>query len=559
MLYRVSFPASCLLLLTCGGCNYPNRAAFDPWGWGYTPASPSSTWIPPKDVKPMPLSDDPIDIPRQKDPYSLAELIDIALINNVETKITWQQARSAAANYGQSQSQFFPAFDGMFTYYRQRQPIIGTSAPPTQSCACPPPPTPDCPCPSPPVPATSGQIVVPDQYQTFWQPQLSISWLIWDFGTLRATSEAARQALYNADWTHNDAILTLLQTIMTDFYNYSYAKQLVVADEANVATAELTLDAAQTGFNTGVRDISDVLQAKTQLLQNQTTLSSQLQNVESTYTTMLMDMGLPSTMKLKTMEIPTELPRNDIIPPAETLIGIALQNRPDLLAAEANLRSKYQLLRAAKTQFLPQINYTFDIARNYYGINGHHFHDDYNFTSQFTATMPLFQGFFYRNAIKIAQANKRAAEEQVRQQELDMIQEITSYHFNVHATFNTLHFATAFLASAEEQFVVALAQYKQGTNTILDVVSAQSALANARATQANAFQQWFISLANLAYATGILSPNYLTPFGGGEEVKIAARESETDAGDEEEKQTDDAADTETVTPEPLPEELAHVE
>ena len=511
MLQRFALPACYVVLLTCGGC-YPNRAVIDPWS--YAPRSPSQNWIPPKNVKPMNLSDEPPELPGQEDPYSLAELIDIALRNNVQTKITWAQARSAAATYGQSQSEFFPEINGDFFYQRARQPSFNSNLGVASVGVAQTPLNPNS-------SSQLNQTTVTDFYYSLWGPQLSVTYLIYDFGTLRATSEAARQALYNADWTHNEAILTLLQMIMNDFYSYLYQKQLLIADLANVDTALLTLDAAQTGFDSGVRDVSDVLQAKTQLLQNQTTWAGQQQNVETSYTTMLNDMGLPANMKLTTQEMPTTLPQNDIIPPVETLIEVAMQNRPDLLASEANLRSKEKSLLAAQRQFLPQFNYSFDLGKDYY--NGG-LHDKYNFTSTFTVSMPLFQGFFYRNAIKIAKANKKAAEEQVKQTELQMIKEVTTYHFSVRVAYDTLQFATAFLAAAEEQYVVALSQYKQGTNTILNVVSAQSSLIDARAQQANAFQQWYMSLANLAYSTGLLSPTYLTPFNNVGEVKIGKNE-----------------------------------
>jgi outer membrane protein TolC len=505
------FAVPALVLITCGGC-YPNRAVIDPWS--YAPRDPSRQWVPPKKVKPMDLSDQSPEMINQEEPYSLAELIDIALRNNVQTKITWAQARSAAATYGQSQSQFFPAIASDFFYQRARQPTFITTGTPNQSTSAGDITVPDNPA------ATSAltNVSVQDFYYSVWGPQLTLSYLIYDFGTLRATSEAARQALYNADWTHNDAILMLLQTIMNDFYSYLYQKMLLVADQANVETASLTLEAADTGFKTGVRDVSDVLQATTQLLQNQTTWAGQQQNVETAYTTMLTDMGLPANMKLHTQEMPTDMPKNDIVPPVETLIATGMQNRPDLLASEANLRSKQQSLLAAKRQFLPQFNYNFEIGKNYYG---HGLNDKYNFYSTFTVSMPLFQGFFYRNAIKIAQANVKTAEEQMMQTELNMIKEITTFHYNVRVAFDTLQFATAYLEAAEEQYRVALAQYKQGTNTILDVVSAQSSLVDARASQANAFQQWYMSLANLAYSTGILSPTDLSPFNTDEKQEVA--------------------------------------
>lgn len=502
MLPRITIPIS--ILLTCAGC-YPNRAVIDPWS--YAPTTPSEPWLPPKNIQAMALSEEP-EVPGQEDPYSLGELIDIALRNNQQTKITWAQARSAAANYGQSQSQFFPEVNGNFAYSRNRQPDFVTTGAITST--------------NPGNSTSLGTTSIIDIYYTYWTPQLNVSYLIYDFGTLRATSEAARQALYTADWTHNDAILTLLQTVMNDYYNYVYQKQLLIADVANIETATTTLDAAEAGFLSGVHDVSDVLQAKTQLLQNQTIWAAQQQNVENAYTQMLNDMGLPANMKLTTQNLPTSLPDKDVIPPIETLIAVANQNRPDLLAAEANLRSKQKLLLAAKRQFLPKFNYNFDIGKDYYNDG---LHDVYNFSSAVSVSMPLFQGFFYRNAIKIAEANRVAAEEQMKQTELSMIQEITSYHFSVHVAFETLQFATAFLAAAEEQYDVALSQYKQGTNTILNVVSAQSSLVDARARLANSVQQWYSSLANLAYATGMLSPNQLSPFDYGQEIHICNNES----------------------------------
>lgn len=487
-MHRIGIALFCLILLICGGC-FPTKTAFDPYV--YAPKSPSSPWKPSSAIHSTDLSkDQPPIVPEQKDPFSLAELIDIALTNNVQTKITWASARAAAANFGQTQSQFFPSITGNFSYERARQPdfssVTSGASPITGN-----------------TPSTS--VSVQDVYYSVWGPQLKLSYLVFDFGTLRSTSEAARQALYNADWTHNEAILILLQTVMNDFYNYLYQKQLLKADLANVETAQLTLDAAQLGFSTGVRNVSDVLQATTQLLQNQTAWASQQQNVVNTYTQMLNDMGLPANLMLNVQELPTTLPDQDVIPSIDSLIAIAMQNRPDLLAAEANFRSKQFNLKATKTQWLPQINYSFELGKAYYQKG---LHDVYNFSNVMSVSMPLFSGFFYRNATKIAEANAKQAEEQMKQVELQMIQEITSYHSNVHIAFETLNFAQAFLEAAEEQYKVALSQYKYGTNTILDVVSAQSSLADARAQLEQGFQQWYTSLANLSYATGILSQTY---------------------------------------------------
>lgn len=486
--------SSFIILLACGGC-YPDRAVIAPYS--YAPRSPSKPWTPPSNVKPMNLDTGPPELPKQEEPYSLAELVDLALSINPQTKVSWAQARAAAAQFGESQSAFFPDLTFNFVYTRFRQPIflqqisggdLSFSSNPT---------------------GVGGKTVVEDVYYSFWQPQIAVSYLLFDFGTRRATSQAAEQALYYADWTHNNTIMMLLQTVMNDYYNYLYQKQLLDADEQNVATAKVTLDAAQTGLDNGVRDVSDYLQAKTQLLQNQTTWAAQQQNVEASYAVLLYDMGLPANICINTQHFPTDLPENDMLPPLDSLIAVAMQNRPDLLAAEANLHEQEANVTVAKTQYLPKINYNFNIAKNYYSQG---LQDKYNFMSTFSVTMPLFSGFYYRNAIKLAEAVKKEAEEQLKETELNVIKQITTYHSSVKNAFDTLQFASAYLVAAQEEYDVALSKYKRGTNTIVDVVNAQSSLADARARQINAYQQWYTSLANLAYSTGILSPTILEPF-----------------------------------------------
>ncbi len=298
--------SSFIILLACGGC-YPDRAVISPYS--YAPRSPSKPWSPPASVKPMNLSTGPPELPKKDEPYSLAELIDIALSVNPQTKLSWAEARAAAAQFGQSQSDYFPELTGNFEYTRFRQPIFLQQISPTDLSFS-------------GTPVGTGTTIVQDIYYSFWQPQLAVSYLLFDFGTRRATSEAAKQALYYADWTHNNTIMMLLQTVMNDYYNYLYQRQLLIANEQNVATAKVTLMAAETGLDNGVRDVSDYLQAKTQLLQNQTTWAAQQQNVEVSYTTLLYDMGLPANICVKTQDFPTDLPDNDMLPPVDTLIPL---------------------------------------------------------------------------------------------------------------------------------------------------------------------------------------------------------------------------------------------
>jgi len=62
------------------------------------------------------------------------------------------------------------------------------------------------------------------------------------------------------------------------------------------------------------------------------------------------------------------------------------------------------------------------------------------------------------------------------------------------------------LASAEQTERVAFGRYKEGVGTIIDLLVAQSALANARSQEIQARAEWLAALAQLAHDTGMASP-----------------------------------------------------
>jgi outer membrane protein TolC len=60
------------------------------------------------------------------------------------------------------------------------------------------------------------------------------------------------------------------------------------------------------------------------------------------------------------------------------------------------------------------------------------------------------------------------------------------------------------LASAQESYNVEVDKYKQGVGSILDLLTAQAALASARSQQAAARWTWYSDLAQLSHDVGIL-------------------------------------------------------
>lgn len=480
MRYRIG-----ILLLSLGvvvsGC-YVNRASYDPFS--YAPDTPCTVWEPDRKASPLACEESflCLELPSSERSLSLCEVLDIALLNNPQTKISWAQARQAAAQYGISQAPAFPQIEALFNFGTTRTAYLASQVQPMGF-------------------TTTEDNTLFESTQTLWGPRGTLSWTLLDFGQNRLTSEAARYALYFADFSHNQALQTLLETVTLDYYNYLYEKKQLEANEADLANAEETLEAAELGLQTGAKNISDVLQARTQALLAEIQLSQQQGNVTTAYAVLLDNMGLPANATILVQKLPFVDPKQVDLCPLQDYIDTAMQCRPSLLAARANLCSTQMSLSAAKRAWVPVLDYSVNIGRTYFNSVS----DGYDYTNTFTITMPIFTGFNIRNTIRNATATVEEAEGTLEQTELEVIKDVTTAHYNVTVAFNTLKAANALLVAAKQQYEVALSQYKQGVNTILDLVSAQTSLFDARAKQADAIRQWFSSLANLTYSTGTLS------------------------------------------------------
>ena len=101
-----------------------------------------------------------------------------------------------------------------------------------------------------------------------------------------------------------------------------------------------------------------------------------------------------------------------------------------------------------------------------------------------------------------ADAAKAAAERTLDQVILD----VWSSYYAVQTAAQRVRTTRDLLASAQQSAEVAQGRYRSGVGSILDLLTAQSALADARSQDAQARSLWFLSIAQLAFSTGVLQP-----------------------------------------------------
>jgi outer membrane protein len=456
------------------------------WKRPGTSVSAAVPWVPPPEA--VPDSNQPTapvtlpeDILKSGRSLSLLDIVDIALLNNPETAAAWAQSRSAAAAYGSQKG----------TYY----PQVGASA------------------------GTSHRHGYTDNGETSYSERnalatLELSWLIFDFGGREASLDEVREALIAADWFHNAVIQKVILEVEKAYYGYVTAKVLIDAQQATYREAETNLAAAKDRHHAGVATIADVLQAKTALAQAKLVLDRLQGQVQTTRGSLATAMGFAANTPYDIGIPQGKIHIKETLEQVEAFLAQAEKQRPDLAAARAQARKAAAHVRKVEAEGYPSIKGTAVWGDTYYGKT-ELYKDNYGGTLQFS--VPVFTGFSQRYNVQQARADEETARARLNSLEQQVILEVWTSYYNLKTAEQRVRTSEDLLQSATESYQVALGRYKAGVGSILDLLSAQSALEVARAQRVQAKSDWFVSLAQLAHDTGTLN---ITGSGALERVPI---------------------------------------
>jgi TolC family type I secretion outer membrane protein len=432
-----------------------------------TPDTPAAVWSPPANaIPPQVPSPSDVVLPPAGAPLDLAQIAGIALSNNPLTRTTWLQARISEANLGSVRAAYLPTVDLDASLSRART-------------------TPGAPA----VTALNG-------------PALSLDYLLFDFGGRNAASEAARQTLIAADYSHDQAIQDVILRVEQAYYDYLDAKALLTAQAATIKERHTSLDSADARHNAGVATIADVLQARTASAQAQLTYETIEGNLRRLQGTIATEMGLPASTPFEVGELPRDVPAQLVSDAVESLIARAVAERPDLAAARAAVESARARVQVARAQGLPSVGIGASVGP--YFTNGLSQHSTL-YSAGISLRVPLFTGFRNAYDIRAAEIETKLAGENTRGLEQQIDLQVWTSYYALQTAMKRLTTSRDLLRDASESADVAQGRYRAGIGSILDLLTAESALENARAEEVQARTDWFQSVAQLSHDTGTLT------------------------------------------------------
>ncbi len=406
-------------------------------------------------------------------PLELAEVVDIALCNNPQTRQGWANARVQAAQVGVAQSAFLPTLGASASLSEVHNEAAGGGA------------------------------------RTQRRIGADLAYVLYDFGARAASLENARQ-LFAAAAASRDATLqnVFLAAVQAFFQRQGSVAALEAGRQSEKAALE-SLNAAEARYRVGSATPADRLQARTahaQAVLNRITAEGGVKTAEGALANV---MGLEPTRPLALVPLPPASPGAGFEGDVTKLIETARAQRPDLAAAEAQYRAARAGIDAAQAAHLPTLSLGVGAARSQ--LAGQSAFD--SSTIGLTVSIPLFSGYATTYKVRAAEAQaevQAARREQVR---LQVALDVWNAYSALLTATQSVKSATDLLESATLSEAMAAGRYKAGVGSILDLLTAQTALATARQQRIQAGYSWYVARAALAQSMGALEGTTLNEFG----------------------------------------------
>jgi outer membrane protein len=431
--------------------------------------------VPDGDPGPAPVAEAaapaaPAEPPPPSEPRSLDELLERALAQDPEARAAWHDARAAAAAAGSRRSAWYPTIDAAAD--------VGRSS------------------------AGAGA-------RTTAGVSASLSWLLLDLGARGASIDQADQLLLAARFARRAAILDLVLQVQETYYQFLGARALAAAQDSALKQADTALAAAEDRRRAGVATIADVLQARTAQSQARLRLQEAEGQALAFRGALATLAGLPPTAALEVGELPRELAREEAEPEVERLLAAAAARNPDLARARSLSAAADASARVAARSGLPTLSFGSGVGRGW-TLRPDDGGADTTWTLGFTVRFPVFEGFRTVYDTIAARENAAATHQRAEATGRQVFLDVWTSHQALRTAGLRLETSRDLVEAATQSAEVAAARYKEGVGSILDLLTAQAALENARAEDVRARADWLVSFARLARTTGRLDPTTST-------------------------------------------------
>lgn len=400
--------------------------------------------------------------------YSLPALLELGLSRNPQTRVAWWNAKKMLSQAKRAQAPFFPSLTATAAVDRTQ---VGKTA--------------------------KDKTSVTDT----WGPGLKIAYRLFQFGADEAGAKSAACMLSAANYHFNFILQQTVFQIQNAYYAYAAAVEQIAARKSSLEDAEMSYQAAENRMKSGLGRIQSTLLAKAEKMQAEYELKSAESNVENCRAELALAVGVPVSKDFQIEVSFQEVkPLTDDV---QTLLEEALKKRADLLAQQATVHAADWAHLQAKRERYPSIEFSSDLNMLHYE---HKPHWQHNYNVQLGISWNFFDGMAKQYKALEQQAERKAQQFALQRQQLEILRDVWIEFHAFQSAVQLLDSAKALEASAKESLQSARIGYQSGLNDLLDVLSAQKTLSEARLKRTQSQADLATHWARLAYVSGRIQP-----------------------------------------------------
>ena len=420
--------------------------------------------------------------------YDLVELIDLAQRTNPETRVAWEGARQAAIGVGLIQSEYFPvlALAAIGGYKSIASPAPKDVAP-------------------------DGFFRV-DLEQAV--PMLNLRWLLLDFGRRGNALDAAKERLLSANLAFNRKHQEIIFRVQRAFLALTSAQRKIVVAQSALDSARAVREASEDQLRGGLATLPEVSLARQQEAQTAFDLEEVVARERDAQVTLAESIGITPTAPIQVTDF-SALPAPAALEGSvDKVIERALEHRPDLIAKVAAVRAKEAEVRRARAAYFPTLSIVGDVSSilGRARITGGNRNTGWfgaaepNYGIGLALEWNIFEGGATRRRVELAEAERRAAEDEVTAARDRAVSDVWKTYTDVHLAVRRLDVASALVTASEQSYESILESYRNGLSTLTDLLASRRELSRARFIEVDTKLQLLNASAGLAFTTGELPP-----------------------------------------------------
>lgn len=320
------------------------------------------------------------------------------------------------------------------------------------------------------------------------------------FGNLARLS-AAQKDVQAEEFTYSYVRKQVQQDVIAAYYNVLRAQLLrKVTDEAE-AVAREQLQRTEALYELGSAARSDVLKSQVQHGNTRLDLVRARNRERTSHVDLEHIMNLTTDTSFGIDTTVTRIEFQSVGFDAER--DYALAHREDLLALRAGETAASRRLWAARSGLSPTLDFSYSMSKTRqtspfrFGAT-----ENRDRSWSFRANWNVWDRYLTYANIGQARANRRVAEYNLRQTELDAIREVRNLVNDLEEARERLTVSRENIERSKEDLRLAQEKFRVGAGTILETITAESDLTATKANEVEAIVDYLIARANLARATG---------------------------------------------------------